>query len=114
MSGTSGADLSWVPALIISGRARRAQALPVMLILQIMPRRQTPEPAPSPGLTGSPGTTYDPATLTRHAVSGRSPQFSGGAGIVPVGASAADPDVFCLGSLLAVGNAGPGLLPSVQ
>jgi len=31
-----------VPALIISGQARRAQALPVMLILQIMPRRQTP------------------------------------------------------------------------
>src|SRR6185437_865401 len=40
--------------------------------------------------------------------------ISGGAGIVPGGASAADPDVFLPGLLLAVGDAGPGLLPFVQ
>src|SRR5690348_1171459 len=78
MSGTSGTDLSWVPALIISGQARRAQALPVMLILQIMPRRQTRGPA------------------------------------IPGGASAGDPDVFCLRSLLALGDVELDLLPFVQ
>src|SRR5690242_13887875 len=78
MTGTRDTELSWVPALVIPGQARRAQALPVMLILQIMPRRQTRGPA------------------------------------IPGGASAGDPDVFCLRSLLALGDVELDLLPFVQ
>ena len=88
-----------MPALIISGRARRAQALPVMLILQIMPRRQTPWTGTIARPDGISRTTYDPAT--RHATHGQRPFVAyqpfaavipGGAGVVPGGASAATGD----------------------
>src|SRR5579859_2305523 len=38
----------------------------------------------------------------------------GGAGVVPAGASAGDPDVFRLGSLLALGDVELDLLPFLQ
>src|SRR5579859_607013 len=38
----------------------------------------------------------------------------GGAGVVPAGASAGDPDVFCLGSLLALSDVELDLLPFLQ
>src|ERR1700724_4695136 len=92
-----------------------------MLILQTMPGRQTPGPALSPGLTRSPGTIYDPAT--RHVTRGQrsyvaqqpfAALISSGTDVALGGASAGDPDVFRLGSLLALGDVELDLLPFVQ